>query len=45
MKSWEWAEIQKTSDKELIKEHDAIMANWGLGVKCFYFAAEICHRR
>ena len=45
MKSWEWAEIQRTSDKELIKEHDAVMASWGLDLKCFYFAAEIYHRR
>lgn len=45
MNSWEWAEIQRTSTKDLIKEHDAIMVSWGLGIKCFYFAAEIYHRR
>ena len=42
---WTWAEIQKQSETEIIKEHDAIMAGWGLGIKCFYFAAEIHHRR
>lgn len=45
MKSWEWAEIQKTSVKDLIKEHDAVMASWGMDIKCFYFAVEIYHRR
>ena len=45
MNSWEWAEMQRASENELIKEHDLIMASWGLDIKCFYFAAEIYHRR
>lgn len=39
-----WAEISETTDDEIIREHDAMMAS-RLNVGVDYFLAEIYHRR